>query len=657
MLALALVLVLPAGASAAIPAPVLACSSDSGNCDDGYWWQSAPTILPTLGAPGTPTVACSLRRTENIPAAGAALTTPTWTGSGTTNCGGSQQQLSPKLPAMTDGWYRFDYSVTNSSGTAKATINFGIDTVKPGAVTFTYQSTGGVVDPAFDFSATDARSGVVRYDCRTTKVGDTPSDAGWADCFPPFAIGWNPIDAEAGAFVLEVRAEDAAGNQASSISSRQFTQVTDTPVATAAPVMSASGALIPGATLTLNGYGTWPTIDFWTGFDNSSVGEPFERSVTWYRCGADGAGCVEVPLDGLLDGSYVLDYPLSYPVTTADVGKRIKAVTTIGFCSTADPESCTPPSAPMVLSATVQPTPPPVATKAPTLSGAAVVGTALKAVAGSWTGGTATRVWERCTSAASGCSTISGVSGLSYTLVAADLGKYVRVRETATGLGGTTQSSSGSVGVVLPATVVVTASADASQRPLVDGTVSVTVRCDRACTVAASLKAGALGPWSSSVVLVANTDTVVKVSIPSAGQTALLSALASGYPLAATIGVKVTAASSTSPADKSLAVGLISPIPAPSVVKAPAVSGVAIVGGKLAAVAGSWSSGTVVRIWQRCTSAASGCSTISGVSGLSYTLVAADQGKYIRVRETATNYTGSAQVTSNSSGPTKPKRR
>jgi hypothetical protein len=83
----------------------------------------------------------------------------------------------------------------------------------------------------------------------------------------------------------------------------------------------------------------------------------------------------------------------------------------------------------------------------------------------------------------------------------------------------------------------------------------------------------------------------------------------------------------------------------------PAISGTTIVGGTLATSRGSWRNapGRFAYGWSRCDvgSNSTACTPISGATGPTYTLVAADQGFTIRSHVTATNRHGSGSTTSN----------
>jgi streptogramin lyase len=61
--------------------------------------------------------------------------------------------------------------------------------------------------------------------------------------------------------------------------------------------------------------------------------------------------------------------------------------------------------------------------------------------------------WQRCNSAGAECANISGATSSSYTPVAADVGKKLRIVETATNEVGSTEATSPASGVVTPTTI------------------------------------------------------------------------------------------------------------------------------------------------------------------------------------------------------------
>jgi hypothetical protein len=92
---------------------------------------------------------------------------------------------------------------------------------------------------------------------------------------------------------------------------------------------------------------------------------------------------------------------------------------------------------------------------------------------------------------------------------------------------------------------------------------------------------------------------------------------------------------------------------APANATPPTVSGTARQGQTLTASSGSWSGTPTISyayLWQLCNAGGSGCNAISGAHSATYTLVAGDVGRTVRVRVTATNGDGSAQAFSAPTG-------
>ena len=91
---------------------------------------------------------------------------------------------------------------------------------------------------------------------------------------------------------------------------------------------------------------------------------------------------------------------------------------------------------------------------------------------------------------------------------------------------------------------------------------------------------------------------------------------------------------------------------APTITTRPTISGTAKVGETLTATAGDTTGTpppTSTLQWQRSDNGTSGWTNISGATGTNYTAVSADETKYLRVEQTATNIEGSATATSVSS--------
>ena len=88
---------------------------------------------------------------------------------------------------------------------------------------------------------------------------------------------------------------------------------------------------------------------------------------------------------------------------------------------------------------------------------------------------------------------------------------------------------------------------------------------------------------------------------------------------------------------------------APTITTRPTISGTAKVGETLTATAGDTTGTpppTSTLQWQRSDNGVSGWSDISGATGTTYVLVSADETKYLRVEQTATNIAGSVTATS-----------
>lgn len=95
-------------------------------------------------------------------------------------------------------------------------------------------------------------------------------------------------------------------------------------------------------------------------------------------------------------------------------------------------------------------------TQPPTISGSAVVGEVLTANTGSWTGSgiTFAYLWSRCDASGAACVSISTATQGTYTLVAADAGRTMRVRVTATNTTGSNAVTSAPTPVVTTASTV-----------------------------------------------------------------------------------------------------------------------------------------------------------------------------------------------------------
>lgn len=166
---------------------------------------------------------------------------------------------------------------------------------------------------------------------------------------------------------------------------------------------------------------------------------------TWQRCNADLSGCADVP--GRTGFTYLLG--------ADDVGKRMRFIewifkrdcgahnTQTGQIECADIEK-NGASGPTVVIAP-RPIVVPQSSGTPTVSGRPMEDEVLRATGATWTGqGTITTAffWQRCNTAGEGCATIPGAIGPVYRLTSGDVNGRMRVVETATNAGGTSQAVS-----------------------------------------------------------------------------------------------------------------------------------------------------------------------------------------------------------------------
>jgi hypothetical protein len=121
--------------------------------------------------------------------------------------------------------------------------------------------------------------------------------------------------------------------------------------------------------------------------------------------------------------------------------------------------------------------------------------------------------------------------------------------------------------------------------------------------------------------------------------------------------VTATGVSGTGTADSNVVGPVVLTAP-PAVVSAPSLSGETTVGSTLAADPGIWSdpAATFTYAWLRCIGNGP-CTTVDGADDITYTLVTADLGHWIRVDVTAANAGGTAIAQSTPTGPVTPARR
>lgn len=285
---------------------------------------------------------------------------------------------------------------------------------------------------------------------------------------------------------------------------------------------------------------------------------------------------------------------------------------------------------------------PPSRTAAPVVVGEPRYPVMLTVTPADWTAAQApavTRQWQRCaTSDAFSCSPIAGATGTSRTISAEDVGRRLRVVETATNDAGSVTAASEMTSVVAPDAPV------SATPPWIAGTAQV-----------GGVLTADPGGWSTvgapdfGYRWQRCTAADACVDIPGAtGSTHTLGVDDLGLP----VRVVVTA---TNAGGSGTAASLVTgPVVADTPVNAvaPWISGEPRFDLVLTAEPGSWAtveSPTYAWQWRRCTLAGS-CTTIPGATQRTYRPVAADVGMLLEVVVTATNSGGPQSATSHRTG-------
>jgi hypothetical protein len=220
---------------------------------------------------------------------------------------------------------------------------------------------------------------------------------------------------------------------------------------------SITGNAVVGEQLTAHN-GTWLYND------GSSCHDECVMTYQWQRCLPDQSQCTDISGS---TGRF-------YTVQAADAGSRLRAMETMtNYDCNAHGVDCryvsrsapsvmtaivpggTPPSGPTPPTAPTVPTAPapqapllPVATAAPRVNGLAMVDETLTATRGTWSGSpTLALQWQRCDAAGHNCVDL-GLGGDTYSVIAFDIGKTLRVRVTALNGAGTREAVSDPTAVV-----------------------------------------------------------------------------------------------------------------------------------------------------------------------------------------------------------------
>ena len=233
-------------------------------------------------------------------------------------------------------------------------------------------------------------------------------------CTTPTSVGTDQstyvVQASDATFKLQVTvtATNTVGN--GTATSAQTAVVNGVPANTTLP--SISGNPFTGQTLTANN-GVW-------------TGAPTNFAYQWRRCDATGQNCADI----------VPAAAQTYTVQAADAGATLRVVVTASNGAGA--------GSPATSAQTGVVNAAPANTVLPSISGTATQGQTLTETDGTWSGSPTSfaRQWLRCDSGGANCQNISGATGTTYGLLAADVGSTIAVKVTATNGAGSTPAIS-----------------------------------------------------------------------------------------------------------------------------------------------------------------------------------------------------------------------
>ena len=404
------------------------------------------------------------------------------------------------------------------------------------------------------------------------------------------------LPADGGNFLrLQVTALSAGGGTtaSSAISGRVLTK----PAASVVPVIT--GVVQVGSALTISN-GTWVNV----------IAPTF--TYKWQRCSSlDIFTCVDISL--ATNANYIL--------TNADVANYIRGIVTVVATSNN-----------LVATSTSEPTSQlisePTLITSPVITGIVVTDEILTATSGSYNAfpaPTFTYQWQSCVSQEiATCSPISGANQATYTLIAGNVGKYLRVMVTATNNLGGRISPSALSGVVMPATVP-----NNSSSPVISGIVK-----DRQTLNVTS------GSWSGNPVGIISYQWQRCSDRNQSDCTDLVGETRTSYNLTfndVNKHLRVQVTSKNRVGTGTIISALTNQIMyATQLQSAPFAIGFAQVGQKWIATPGTWvgaESPSFGYQWQNCSSLdSSTCADISGATQLNYTAQTSDIGKYLRLK-------------------------
>ncbi len=204
---------------------------------------------------------------------------------------------------------------------------------------------------------------------------------------------------------VQETATNAGGSSSPAVSTATATVLAAVPSTSGAP--SISGSAVEGQTLS-ESHASWS-------------GSPTSYSYQWQSCDGSGTNCSAIA--GATGQSYTL--------TSAEIRDTIRVQETATNAGGSSSPAVSTATA-TVLAAV------PSTSGAPSISGSAVEGQALSESHASWSGSPTSYSyqWQSCDGSGTNCSAIAGATGQSYTLTSAEIGDTIRVQETATNGGG-----------------------------------------------------------------------------------------------------------------------------------------------------------------------------------------------------------------------------
>ncbi len=384
-----------------------------------------------------------------------------------------------------------------------------------------------------------------------------------------------------------VRLLVSAENPEGSVSQASFATspvAGDGPVNTVVPTLSGT---------TQRGSGLTATSGTWSGIDNT-------YGYQWQRDGTDIANATAA----------------TYTLGADDVGKAIRVVVTA-----TNPEGSA--SRASAATATIR-TAPPVNTAVPMITGAAMRTSTLSASQGTWNGAGNTYAYQWQQDPGTGFIDIAGATGTTYVLGVAEVSKRIRVRVTAANADATVTATSFATGFVQ-------AGPPANwSAPTVSGTARRTATLTAAPGTWTGIGNEYAYQWQRRV---ATTWTDI------AGATGTTHTLDSAD-VGAQIRVRVTGTNPDGTATAASAATAAVESAPPRNTVLPTIGGAAKLGGTLTAAPGDWTpaGADYTYVWQR-----DGADIATGAT---YTLQAADVGRYVRVKVTAANVDGRVSATS-----------